>query len=316
METGGSPMKVGIIGAGMVGGAAANALVFSGAANEIVLVDKDRGRAVAEAEDVLHATPFAHGARIKGGGFEDLAGADLLVLAAGVSQQPGETRLQLLERNEAVFAAIIEPALKAAPDALLLVATNPVDIMTQIATRLSGLDASRVIGSGTILDTARFRTRLAAHLGVAPASVHAYVLGEHGDSEVLCWSAAVIGGIPVGVFAEQIGRPVDPAVRAAIDEDVRRAAYRIISGKGATWYGIGGGIARIARAIDGDEHALLTVSAVTQDLGHGPPVALSLPRIVGRPGIVRTLRPALSTEEQAALEASADVLREAAGGRF
>lgn len=309
-------MKVGIVGAGMVGGATANALVLTGAADRIVLVDQSEARATAEAEDVLHATPFAHGARVASGGYDDLAGAGVVILAAGVGQRPGETRLQLLERNAAVFAAIIPAVLRAAPEAILLVATNPVDIMTQIATGLAGLPPGRVLGSGTILDTARFRARLAGHLGVAAGSIHAHVLGEHGDSEVLCWSAADVGTIPIGDFAAQIGRPLTDEVRAAIDQDVRRAAYRIIAGKGATWYGIAGGLARIVRAIGGDERALLSVSAITDGIGEGAPVALSMPRIVGAKGIEGTLRPRLGQEEQHLLERSAATLREAMAGRW
>lgn len=309
-------MKVGIIGAGMVGGATANALVLTGAADEIVLVDQSPDRATAEAEDTRHATPFAHGARVLAGGYPELAGSGVVVLTAGVSQKPGETRLELLERNAAVFAEVIPQALAAAPRAILLVATNPVDVMTLIATRIAKLPPGRVFGSGTILDTARFRSCLAGHLDVAASSVHAYVLGEHGDSEVLCWSAADVGGIPVADFASQMGRPLTDAVKAAIDENVRRAAYRIIHGKGATWYGIAGGLARLIRAIGSDERAVFTVSAVTEGIGRGAPVALSIPRIVGNEGIEASLRPQLSTAEQDLLERSAEVLREAAGGRW
>ena len=276
----------------MVGGATANALVLARVADEIVLVDAQPERAVAEAEDVLHATPFAHNALVRAGGYDALAGADVVVLSAGVPQRPGETRLQLLERNAEVFGGIIPSVLGAAPDCVLLVAANPVDIMTLVALRLSGLPAERVIGSGTILDTARFRARLAGHLEIAPSSVHAYVLGEHGDSEVLCWSRATVGGVSAMAFAEQVGRPLTAEVRAAIDEDVRRAAYKIIRGKGATWYGIAGGIARIVRAIAGDERAVLTVSSMTAGLGSGGPVALSLPRILGPCRRARDSRPA------------------------
>jgi L-lactate dehydrogenase len=220
-------MKVGIIGAGMVGGATANALMLTGVADEIVLVDARAERAVAEAEDVLHATPFAHNALVRAGGYDDLGGSDVVVLSAGVSQQPGETRLQLLERNAAVLGNIIPQVLRAAPDCLLLMASNPVDVMTLTALRLSGLPPERVIGSGTILDTARFRARLAGHLDVAPSSVHAYVLGEHGDSEVLCWSQAAVGGVPALRYAEQIGRPLTADVQAVIDADVRCPSRRL-----------------------------------------------------------------------------------------
>ncbi|MDF1586533.1 L-lactate dehydrogenase [Marinimicrococcus flavescens] len=308
-------MKVGIVGAGMVGAATANALVLGRAADAIVLVDIDRRRAEAEAEDVRHASPFAGGARLLAGDWADLAGAGVVIIAAGVGQKPGESRLELLARNEAVFEDVIPKVLEAAPDCVLLVATNPVDVMTSVATRISGLPAARVVGSGTILDTARFRACLAGHLEVAPGSIHAYVLGEHGDSEVLCFSAAHIGGIPLSAFAAQAGRPLDEAAMARIDEEVRRAAYRIIAGKGATWYGIAAGLARIVRAIDADERALLTVSSVGAAADGGPPLAMSLPRLVGRGGILRTLEPRLDAREQELLQRSAAVLRAAVGTR-
>src|SRR5512132_1233897 len=202
-------MKVGIVGAGMVGSAAANALVLRGAASEVVLIDQNPKRAFAEAEDILHATPFANISRIRAGDYADLEGAGAVILAAGVGQKAGESRLELLERNAAVFGQILPRVLAAAPAAILLVAPNPVDAMTQIATRISGLAPERVIGSGTILDTARFRALVGAYLHVSPKSVHAYVLGEHGDSEVLCWSVADVGGIPVEELARQAGKPFD-----------------------------------------------------------------------------------------------------------
>ena len=309
-------MKVGIVGAGMVGSAAANALVMRGAASEIVLIDRDAKRARAEAEDILHAVPFAHITRVRAGDYADLTSSGAVILAAGVSQRPGETRLELLERNAAVFGEIVPQIRAAAPDAILLVATNPVDVMTQVATRISGLGPERVIGSGTILDTARFRALLGRWLQVSPKSVHAYVLGEHGDSEVLCWSVADVGGILIEELARQIGRPLDAARKAEIDQGVRHAAYRIIEGKGATWYGIAGGLVRIVQSIGGDENSALTVSIVTEEVEGVGPVALSLPRIVGRAGVVRTLLPSLRDEEHAALARSAHVIKEALGGRW
>jgi L-lactate dehydrogenase len=309
-------MKVGIIGAGMVGSAAANALVMRGAASEIVLVDQNHERALAEAQDILHAVPFAHITRVRAGGFAELAGAGVIILAAGVGQRPGESRLELLGRNAEVFAEIVPQSLRAAPDAILLVATNPVDVMTQIATRISGLAPERVIGSGTILDTARYRALLGSHLGVSPKSVHAYVLGEHGDSEVLGWSVADVGGIPVEDLARQLGRPLDGAAKAVIDEGVRRAAYRIIAGKGATWYGIAGGLVRIVQSIGNDESSALTVSMLTEEVEGVGPVALSLPRLVGRGGVLRSLLPRLAADEHAALRRSAEVIKAAMGGRW
>lgn len=306
-------MKVGIVGAGMVGGAAAFALALSGGASEVVLVDRDEARARAEAEDVSHATPFAQVVQVRAGDYADLKGAGLVILAAGVSQRPGESRIALLARNAEVFREVVAEVMRAAPDAPLLVATNPVDIMTDVTTRLSGLPAGRVIGSGTILDTARFRALLGSHLGVSPHSVHAYVLGEHGDSEVLAWSEARAGSVPIRAFAAQIGAPITEAVRERIDEGVRRAAYRIIEGKGATWHGISAGLARIVRAVAGDEQAVLSVSMLTPEVEGVREVALSLPRVIGRDGIAADLMPDLDAAERAALRTSAEILTATAG---
>ena len=309
-------MKVGVVGAGMVGSAAANALMLRGAASEVILIDRNAERAVAEAEDILHATPFAYITSIRAGDYGDLAGAGAVIIAAGVNQQPGETRLELLDRNAAVFAEVVPRVLGAAPDTVLVVATNPVDVMTQVATRIAGLPPERVIGSGTILDTARFRALLGAHLQVSPKSVHAYVLGEHGDSAVLCWSVSDVGGVAVQEHARQLGRPLDEGTKATIDGAVRHAAYKIIAGKGATWYGIAGGLTRIVQSIAGNENSALTVAMVTADVEGIGPVALSLPRVVGRLGVVRTLTPGLSEDEHAALRRSAEIIKGALGDRW
>ena len=295
----------------MVGATAAYAMVMRGVGREIVLVDRDPKLADAQAQDITHATPFAYPLPVRAGDYQALAGASIVVLAAGVGQKPGESRLDLLARNAKVFADILPQVLAVAPDAVLLVASNPVDVMTQIAERISGLPPGRVIGSGTVLDTARFRALLGAHLGISPKSVHAYVLGEHGDSEVLCWSGAFAGNAPIDDFARDVGRPLDTRVRAEIDAGVRRAAYRIIEGKGATYYGIGGGIARIAQCIESDERAVLAVSIVTGQVETTSDVALSLPRVIGRGGVVTDLRPELDDDERAALGRSAAILKEA-----
>jgi len=305
-------MKVGILGCGFVGSAAAYAMVLQGAANELVLVDLNRKLAQAHAEDILHATPFAHPVRIIAGDYDSLIDSELIVLACGVGQRPGETRLQLLERNARIFEEVIPRVQQFAPQAILLVATNPVDIITRIVTRISGLPSGRVIGSGTILDTARFRALLAEHLRVASQSVHAYVLGEHGDSEVLVWSSATVGGVPLSDFAEQAGVSITDEIHKQIDERVRRAAYRIIEGKGATYYGIGAGLSRIAHAIRNDERAVLTVSTVTDEMKELGAVSLSLPRVIGSRGIEATLRPKLSLDETTSLLKSAEILRQAA----
>jgi len=305
-------MKIGVVGCGFVGSTAAYAIALQGVASELVLVDLFPAVARAHAEDILHATPFGAPVRVVGGDYPHLEGAQLVILACGVGQKPGETRLQLLERNAKVFEEAIPQVLKAAPSAILLVATNPVDIITRIVTRISGLSPARVIGSGTILDTARFRTLLSEYLGVAPQSVHAYVLGEHGDSEVLAWSSAKVGGISLDEFAIQRGLPTDAGVKSRVDDGVRRAAYRIIEGKKATYFGIGAGLARIAQAIRDDERVVLTVSTCVGGLKGFEEVSLSLPRVVGRQGVIATLHPPLSPDEQEALRNSAAVLQQAA----
>ncbi|WP_243094882.1 L-lactate dehydrogenase [Thermus thalpophilus] len=305
-------MKVGIVGSGMVGSAAAYAVALLGVAREVVLVDLDEALARAHAEDILHATPFAHPVWVRPGDYAALAGAKVVILAAGVAQRPGETRLQLLDRNAQVFAQIVPKVVRAAPEAILLVATNPVDVMTQVAYRLSGLPPGRVVGSGTILDTARFRALLAEHLKVAPQSIHAYVVGEHGDSEVLVWSSAQVGGVPLEAFAQARGCPLTEEVRRAVDEGVRHAAYRIIAGKGATYYGIGAGLARLVRAILTDEKGVYTVATFTAEVEGVLEVSLSLPRILGAEGVEETLYPPLDPEEREALRRSAGLLKEAA----
>ena len=305
-------MKVGIVGAGMVGASAGFALALTGGASEIVLVDLNPDRALAEAEDIAHAVPFGRPVVVRAGGYGDLDGAGAVILACGVNQKPGETRLALLSRNAEVFREVVAQVRAAAPDAILLVATNPVDVMTEITTRLSGLPPARVIGSGTILDTARFRALLGRHLGIAPQSIHAFVLGEHGDSEVLGWSAARAGSVPIADFAAQVGAAITADIRARIDEGVRRAAYRIIAGKGATWHGIGAGLARICRAIEDDEKVVLSVSMRTPEVEGVRDVALSLPRIVGRQGVEADLSPGLSPDERVALAASARLLADTA----
>ncbi|GIZ50430.1 L-lactate dehydrogenase [Noviherbaspirillum aridicola] len=302
--------RIGIVGCGNVGSTAAYSLLLQGTGSELVLVDHDPRLAEAQRTDLLHATPFSHPMRIEAGSWEALAGCSLVILAAGVGQQPGETRMQLLSRNAAVFADIIPQVMRHAADPILLVATNPLDVMTQVATRLSGLPPARVLGSGTMLDTARFRSLLARHFEVSPSSVHASVLGEHGDSEVLVWSGAQIAGLPLAEFADARGRPLTPRTMAEIDEGVRRAAYQIIEGKGYTCYGIGAALARLARCIVHDERAVLTACALAPEVEGIRDVALSLPLVIGRDGLQMRLMPALDAGESEALRASAQVIKD------
>lgn len=301
--------KIGIVGTGLVGSTAAYSIAMQGIGSELVLIDHDPKLADAQYRDILHATPFFHPMRIRAGAYADLEGCTLVILAAGVGQKPGESRMQLLARNAAVFADIMPQVMRHAADAVLLVATNPLDVMTQVATRLSGLPSSRVLGSGTMLDTARFRSLLAERFQVSPSSVHAYVLGEHGDSEVLAWSGAQIAGLPLDRFADQCGQPLTAELKQQIDHDVRRAAYQIIDGKGATNYGIGAALARLARCILHDERSVFTACSVIPEVAGITDVAISQPMVIGHQGVKMLMEPLLNSEERDALRRSAELIK-------
>ena len=305
-------MKTGIVGSGLVGSTAAYALVMRGVGRRVVLVDQKRARAESEADDILHAVPFANPLEVIAGDYADLAGCKVVVVAAGVNQKPGETRLQLLGRNAEVFKQVIPGILEHAPDAILLVATNPVDVMTHLAARYAaeiGVPSSRVIGSGTTLDTARLRSLIGRHLNIDSQHIHAYVLGEHGDSEVIPWSLVTVGGIPLERFCTDGKISICADDYAAIDERVRRAAYHIIEGKGATYYGIGSAIARIVEVILQGERSILTVCTPMEDVAGIKDVTVSLPNLVGGEGIIQTFYPNLNEAETSTLRNSAQVVR-------
>ena len=301
--------KVGIIGAGFVGATAAYAMMLNGTCSEIVLIDRDEPRAKAEAADIAHGAPLAKGVRAYAGDYKDLTGASLVVIAAGSNQKPGESRLNLLARNAAILASIVPQVVQSAPDAVVLLVSNPVDIMTSIARALHP-NPSLVMGSGTILDSARFRQLIGERAGVNARYVHSYVMGEHGDSSVMCWSGALIAGMPVATFMSERQIPWDDKIKEGIAYDVRNAALAIIAGKHATYYGIGIAVNSLADAIINDRHAVFTVS------GDSPfdEVCLSLPRLVGRKGILETLMPPLNKDESVALSHSAQVLYDAQEG--
>lgn len=311
------PGKIGIVGSGFVGATAAYAMVLRGVGREIVLVDLNRLRAEAEADDIRHAVPFAHPMSVRAGDYPDLAGASVVIITAGVNQRPGETRLQLMERNSAVFRDVVPKILTHAPNACLVVATNPVDVTTHLTAHFAAqfdIPRNRVIGSGTTLDTARFRTLLGSKLGVDAQHVHAYVIGEHGDSEVLTWSQVTIGGSTLEQFCARQGIDLGAEERDRIDRAVRRAAYHIIEGKGATYYGIGGALARIVDAILRDQGAILTVCTPLDDIAGVNDVTVALPHLVGGDGILATFPQHLSDEETTALHRSASIVKEAIAG--
>ena len=301
--------KVGVIGAGFVGATAAYAMMLNGTCSEIVLIDRDEARAKAEAADIAHGAPLAKGVRAYAGDYPDLKGAALVVIAAGSNQKPGESRLNLLARNAAILASIVPEIVKVAPDAVVLLVSNPVDIMTSIARALHPTP-SLVMGSGTILDSARFRQLIGERAGVNARYVHSYVMGEHGDSSVMCWSSALIAGMPVASFMRDRKIPWDDKIMDDFAHDVRNAALSIIAGKHATYYGIGIAVNSLADAIINDRHAVYTASGgcAFDD------VCLSLPRLIGRKGILETLMPPLNKDESVALSHSAQVLYDAQEG--
>ena len=303
-------MKVGIIGAGSVGAATAFALIMKGVARKVVLIDSNQKKAEAEAEDIAHAAPFAYANKIKAGTYEDLKGCEIVIVTAGANQKPGETRIDLLGRNVKIFESIIPQIAKAAPDTTLLITANPVDIMTEVALKLSGFSKEKVIGSGTVLDTARLRTLLGYHLGISPQSIHANVIGEHGDSEVIVWSAGDAGTVSLDKLAEEINKPFSAEVKSKIDDGVRNAAYKIIDGKGATFYGIAGALTRICAAITNNEYAILTVSSHQDDVEGVKNVCLSLPTVLGKRGVHKVIYPVLNAEEKAELYKSASTMKE------
>jgi len=307
-------MKIGIVGSGFVGATAAYALVMRGVGREIVLVDKDEKRARAEADDIFHAVPFASALDVRAGSYADLAESKVVIMAAGVNQQAGETRMQLLERNAGVFNAVIPEIISNAPGAVIVVATNPVDVMTHYTAQLAaarGVPRARVLGSGTTLDTARFRALMGRHLHIDSQHVHAYVVGEHGDSEVLLWSTLSVGGIPVNDFLKARELSITDADKARIDEQVRRAAYHIIEGKKATYYGVGSALARICEVILSGQRAILTICAAHDEIEGVRDVTLSLPHVVSAEGVVGSLPLTMSDDERRLLATSAGVIRAA-----
>jgi L-lactate dehydrogenase len=307
-------MKVGIIGSGFVGSTAAYAMIMKGVGREIVLVDKNTERAQAEANDLYHAVPFSNPLQIRQGDYADLKGSRLVIISAGVSQKPGESRLDLLKRNASVFREVVPSILESAPNAVLVVATNPLDIMTHLTAHYAAdfdVPESRVFGTGTMLDTARYRSLLGRELGVDSQHVHGYVIGEHGDSEVLTWSLVTIGGMHLGDFCKHHNVCFEEENRKKIDDQVRNAAYAIIEGKGATYYGIGSAVAKVADVILHDQRSILTVSSPGEEVAGVEHVSVSLPRLVGGQGVISTFPLPLSEEEREALKKSAETVKKA-----
>ncbi|MGE0874870.1 MAG: L-lactate dehydrogenase [Burkholderiales bacterium] len=301
--------KVVIVGAGRVGSTFANALAVSGLAQEIVLIDADRARAEGEAMDIAHAVPFFPPVRVRAGSLADAVGAAVTVVAAGAAQRAGEARPALLRRNVEILRGIVPEVVRANPEGLLLIATNPVDALTFAALRMSGLPPERVFGSGTVLDTARLRAELSQHYGVDARNVHAYVLGEHGDSEIVAWSTASLANVQIQEYCGLTGMSCTPEDMDAIAVRVREAAYEIIRRKGATNFAIAAALTRIVEAVVRHEASVLTVSTLIDGHYGIRDVCLSLPAIVDRSGIRRVLPVPLSDDERERLRASANAVR-------
>lgn len=299
--------KVGVVGTGMVGASFAYALMQSGLASDLVLVDRDTARAEGEAMDLNHGLAFLRPMRIAAGDYLDLAGAAVVVVCAGANQKPGETRLDLLAKNAAVFRDVIPRIAAAAPGAVILIATNPVDILTQLSSEIAGLPAGRVIGSGTTLDTARFRFNIAERLGVDARSVHAWILAEHGDTAVPVWSSANVAGVNLVQYA---GARLDAAERESIFVRTRDAAYAIIKAKNSTYYAIGIALLAVVEAILRDQRTVLSITSPLTGQQGVFGMALSLPTVVGRAGAIEVLDVPLSADEAAGFRNSGRVLAE------
>ena len=303
------PARVAVVGVGNVGASFAYALLLSGLAAEIVLIDANRAKAEGEAMDLNHAIPFSHPTRVWAGDYPDCAGASVIVLAAGAGQKSGETRLDLVHKNARIWREVIPAIVEHNRSGILVIATNPVDVLTYAAWKLSGLPSKQVIGSGTILDTARFRYLLSQHFGVDARSVHAFIIGEHGDSEVPVWSLANIAGMRFKQFCAAEGKTHDQRTMDDIFHQTRDAAYRIIERKGATYYAVAAGVMRIAQAILRNQNTVLSVSSLITDYYGMSDVCFSLPTVVNRAGVQQVLRIELSDEEIEKLHQSASVLQ-------
>lgn len=303
--------KVLVVGAGAVGSTFAYTLMQSGLAREIVLLDVDGGRAEGEAMDLNHGLFFAPPVTIRAGDYEDAADAALIVITAGAKQRPGESRLALVQRNVAICREIMGEVTARGSEAVVVMVTNPVDVLTYVAQEVSGWPRQRIMGSGTVLDSARFRYLLSHHCRVDPRNVHAYVIGEHGDSEAAAWSMTHIAGVPMGQFCRlSCRRACTDEEREAVVEQVRDSAYHVIESKGATYYGVSMALERIAAAILRDENSVLTVSLRPEGQYGLEGVCLSLPAVVNRGGVDRVIETTLSEAEQEGLRRSAGVLKE------
>ena len=305
--------KIVVVGAGFVGSTTAYTIMLDGFFREIVLIDVNKDKADGDALDMAHGTSFLKPVSVYSGDWKDCAGADIVVITAGVNQKVGETRIDLLKRNTEIFKSIVENVMKHAPtDVILLTVTNPVDILTYVTYKLSGLPKQQIIGSGTVLDTSRLKYLISKHTGIDARYCHTYIIGEHGDSELAAWSNARIGGLSVNDFCELRGHFNHEASMKKIFDDVKNSAYEIIERKHATYYGIAMAVKRICEAIVRNEKSILPVSSLmTGEYGLND-VVLSIPSVVGENGVEKVVPIGLSDDEMAELKKSADILKDIA----
>lgn len=302
--------KCGIIGCGYVGATTAFALVERGLFAEVVLIDANAEKAEGEAMDLSHSVPFLRPTKIYSGKYEDLADCSLIIITAGAGQRPNETRIDLVNRNVQIFKDIIPKITAQNTEAILLVVSNPVDILTYVTLKLSGFPENRVIGSGTVLDTARLKYLLGEHLSVDSRSIHAFIIGEHGDSELAVWSSANVSGVDLSDFCKICGKCDAMHTMQRLYEDVRDSAYEVIAKKGATYYAIALAVRRIAECIVRDEHSILPVSSLIKGHYGLDGICMGLPAIVGRSGVEKVLDIPLNDTEQKNLLSSAETLKE------
>lgn len=305
-----NPRKVAVIGCGFVGSSIAFSLIQRGLFSEMVLIDANQDKAEGEAMDLSHGLPYTATMDIHVGNYDDIADCALVIVTAGANQKPGETRIDLIDKNVAILKHIVPEIAKRNYEGILMIVSNPVDVLTYAAYKISGFPAHRVIGSGTVLDTARLKNLLGEHLDVDSRNVHAVIIGEHGDSELAVWSGANVSGIPLHHFCELRGHFDHERSMQRLYEGVRDSAYEIIARKGATYYGIAMAVGRIAEGIVRDEHAVLPISVVLDGEYGLDGLCLSIPSIVGKDGVHKVLEIPLDESEHAALHASADRLRE------
>jgi L-lactate dehydrogenase len=304
-----SRTRIAVIGAGAVGSTIAYAAMLQGLAHEIVLIDSVAGKAEAEAKDLMHGSMFVPAVEVTSGGVEACQGSSVVVITEGAKQKPGQTRLELVATNTQIFRELIPGILTLAPETLLLVVSNPVDVLTYVSLRISGLARERVIGSGTVLDTSRFRSLLAKRMNVAVSNVHAYIVGEHGDSEVPLWSSAQIANVPLLSFSSPRCPVLTEEDKTEVFRNVRDAAAQVVAAKGATNWAVGLAVVRILEAVLRDEQAILSVSSLLRDYHGISDVCISVPCLIGRGGVGAPLPLPYSNSELEALKRSAELLQ-------